>query len=90
MLKIKDDYDLNNLKKYGFEHCVRNYEPLCDFDCQTKINWDYWLLTLGCSEYHISKDKIIDAFTAMEECPIELDVLYDMIQDGIVEKESEV
>lgn len=38
MLKIKDDYDLNNLEKYGFEHIVGEYEPLCDFYNSIKIN----------------------------------------------------
>ena len=72
MLKIKDDYDLNNLKKYGFEHF--SY-------------WDFWKLNLEYSEYYTeTKDRIIDIFTAMEECPINLDVLYNMIQDGIVER----
>lgn len=81
MLKIKDDYDLNNLKKYGFEHEKRT----------TAVSyWDFWKLNLEYSEYYIeTKDRIIDIFTAMEECPIDLDILYDIIQDGIVEKESE-
>ena len=89
MLKIKDDYDLNNLKKYGFEHIIGEYEPLCNFDCQTKINWNYWELKLDYCEYHIeTKNKNI-YITTESEHPIDLDILYDMIQDGIAEKESE-
>ena len=78
MLKIKDDYDLNNLKKYGFEH---------EKGTTAVSYWDFWKLNLEYSEYYTeTKDRIIDIFTAMEECPINLDVLYNMIQDGIVER----
>lgn len=85
MLKIKDDYDLNNLKKYGFEH---------EKDEETGSNlWDYWILNLKYTEYYIeTKNRIIDIenkdkynyFYTMDL--MDLDVLYDMIQDGIVER----
>lgn len=86
MLKIKDNYDLNNLKKYGFEHIVGEYKPLCDFDCQIRISLDYWELQLEYCEYYIStKHKFID-ITTESEYSVELNILWDMIQDGIVER----
>lgn len=76
MLKIKDDYDLNNLKNMGFKH----EEGSC---------WNYWELQLEHCEYYIeTKNRIID-ITTESEFGVDLDILYDMIQDGIVEKESE-
>lgn len=78
MLKIKDNYDLNNLKKYGFKH---------EKGVTAVSYWDFWKLNLEYSEYYTeTKDRIINIFTAMEECPINLDILYNMIQDGIVER----
>lgn len=83
---IKDDYDLNNLKKYGFEHIVGEYKPLCDFDYQTRISWDYWKLQLEYCEYYVeTKNRIID-ITTESEYSVELNILWDMIQDGIVER----
>lgn len=85
MLKIKDNYDLNNLKKYGFKH---------EKGMTLLSSWDFWELNLNWAECNIAtKDRVIDFFNFNEDyiCNIDdLDVLYDMIQDGIVEKESEV
>lgn len=82
MLKIKDNYNLNNLKKYGFKH---------EKGMTLLSSWDYWKLRLEYCEYYIeTKNKIID-ITTESEFGVELDILWNMIQDGIVEniKESE-
>ena len=80
MLKIKDDYDLNNLKKYGFKH-EEGVTMLSCLSC-----WDYWKLQLKYCEYYIeTKNRVIEIITE-SEFGIELDILYNMIQDEIVEK----
>lgn len=80
MLKIKDNYDLNNLEKYGFKH---------EKGVIAVSYWDCWELELEHCEYYIeTKNRIIDIITE-SEFGVNLDILYDMIQDGIVEKESE-
>lgn len=80
MLKIKDNYDLNNLKKYGFKH---------EKSVTAVSYWDYWELELEHCEYYIeTKNRIID-ITTESEFGVNLDILYNMIQDGIVGKESE-
>lgn len=79
MLKIKDDYDLNNLKKYGFEHIVGNDEV--GFG-----SWDFWELELEHTTYEIPKERNIIIYSEDNYYHIELDTLYDMIQDGIVER----
>lgn len=82
MLKIKDDYNLNNLDKYGFKHIVGNDEV--GFG-----NWDFWELELKKSVYEIPKERNIIIYSEDNYYHIELDTLYDMIQDGIVEKIKE-
>lgn len=86
MLKIKDDYDLNILKKYGFKHEKDNEKIIS--------RWDYWVLKLKNTEYYIeTKNRIIDIENESKYngylYTLDLDTLYDMIQDGIIEKESE-
>lgn len=86
MLKIKDDYDLNNLNKYGFKH-EKDNEKIISI-------WDYWVLKLKNTEYYIeTKNRIIDIENENKYngylYTLNLDILYDMIQDGIIEKESE-
>lgn len=77
MLKIKDDYNLNNLKKYGFKH--KKGTTLLS-------NWDYWELQLKYCEYYIErKNRIID-ITTESEFGVDLDILYGMVQDGVVER----
>ena len=71
MLKIKDNVDLSVLEKYGFEY--EYYED----------NYKIYNFREGtiCVETH---NKILQSEIYLEKD--DFNVLYDMIQDGIVEK----
>ena len=71
MLKIKDNVDLSVLEKYGFE-----YE---DYEDNYKI-YNFRESTI----YIETHNRIIKSEIYMED--EDFDTLYDMIQDGIVEK----
>ena len=81
MLKIKDDVDLKELEKFGFEYIEWNDILRPSFQMENKI------ATMGIDR----KNKEIGC-TQYLEC-IELDnyqdLLYDLIQAGLVEKVEE-
>ena len=71
MLKIKDNVDLKELEKYGF-----------DLE-QTKDEFDQiWAFDSNLFFYKDSKSIMIP-WNEQEKC---LDTLYDLIKDGLVEK----
>lgn len=70
MLKIKDNVDLKELEKYGFTKPMYYKNYICG---ELEIN-EYKRL-LYCVETDILSDEIYD-----------LDTLYDLIKDGLVEK----
>ena len=77
MLKIKDNVDLKELEKYGFEKDI--------FDMSLKIEkFDHII------EINISLDDgIIFIKNDYYDCDYEVeipDVVYDLIKDGLVEK----
>lgn len=74
MLKIKDDMDLKELKKYGFKKLKNDYF----YDETGNLG--------GYDEIFIdAKDRIIQL--GYEPCPYFIeDCLYDLIKDGLVEK----
>lgn len=78
MLKIKDNVDLKELEKFGFEKC----EEECNY-------WKYIFLNKYGDElqYWIDIDTRIIEF-ASQDCKVyKIDTtLYDLIQDGLVEK----
>ena len=77
MLKIKDDYDLDGLEKYGFKH---------EKDETIVCNWDYWEYHTNYTQYAVyPKNREIDLYGS-DEYANGLDTLYNMIVDGIVEK----
>ena len=88
MLKIKDDYDLDGLKKYGFVHIVGSNVIFPD------TKWDYWKCeTNGWEEYEanyteymIYTDTREIELYGSDKYPNGIDTLYNMIIDGIVEK----
>ena len=74
MLKIRDDIDLKELEKYGFEYneYTKNYEnDKCDMWIQTQR-------TLGISTY-----------LEMLDLDMYQELLYDLIKDDLVEKVDE-
>jgi len=77
MLKVKDNVDLNELEKYGFEKNT--------FDMSLKIEkFDHSI------EINISLDDgIIFIKNDYYDCDYEVEIpniLYDLIKDGLVEK----
>ncbi len=80
MLKIKDDYDLEELKKYGFVHISGSNIVFLD------MKWDYWKYETNYTEYTIyPENREIDLYGS-DEYLNGIDTLYNMIIDGIVEK----
>ena len=85
MLKIKDNVDLKELEKYGFEFDYErkygkiHYKDIMWVvkDINHKTNLFRWVLT--CGDGYMSKP---------EEFEIQ-DLLYDLIKNGLVEKVEE-
>lgn len=80
MLKIKDNVDLKELEKYGFEHYPLIYIK------ETKRYDDYMGMNTAKKIYIDEKTREISIGTNLFNTDIELDTLYDLIKDGIVEK----
>lgn len=81
MLKIKDNVDLKKLEKYGFQYCEKAYvkeieraEPLFGLGESKKIYVD-------------DDSRNISIGIGLYDTDIELDTIYDLINDGLVEKE---
>lgn len=82
MLKIKDNVDLKELEKYGF---IKVRKGMTEFVPKVK----YWY-TLNNSEYDcitVFKDRYI--FFGLDCYGKTYDVIYDLINDGLVEKVEE-
>ena len=78
MLKIKDSFDLNKLKKYGFKYYAM-----------------IWIKEIVRGEDDLQEKKTIyieeltrniSIRNGLFNVDIELDTIYDLIQDGITEK----
>lgn len=82
MLRIKEEIDLKELEKFGFEKV-----NLCFGECDyyEKTGLDY------CSKFWISvRSKVIHFSNAEYDVDFDLlDVLYDLITAGYVEKVEE-
>ena len=74
MLKIKDNVDLKELEKFGFERNVRDNGVI------KRLSTHYW--------YIKDKNKFIYLETSNGSYSRCLDDLYDLIQAGLVEKVS--
>lgn len=73
MLKIKDNVDLKELEKYGFKEWSYHYEAILDEDYG--------------EELIINKsDKSIEISTRYAGTLMDIDLIYDLIKDGLVEK----
>ena len=73
MLKIKDNVDLKELEKFGFdmEQTKDEFDQIYHFDSGLSFDKDYRTLS-------------IPMYYCMEDEPY--DTLYDLIQAGLVEK----
>ena len=76
MLKIKDNVDLKELEKFEF---IKT-QPYAYSDY-----WRYRFNVNGVSEITIDNGREIIIDTD-ESTTLDLDILYDLIQDGLVEK----
>lgn len=74
MLKIKDDVDLKELEKYGFKY----FDDIksCRYGC-LDYQKDYL-------EIFINNARVITG--SSDKSIIDLDIIYDLIQAGLVEK----
>ena len=73
MLKIKDNVDLKELEKYGFKEWSFLYEFTLDDEYGESIV--------------INKtDRTIEITSGMSGTILEINILYDLIKDGLVEK----
>ena len=78
MLKIKDSIDLKELEKYGFKifanHCEKTIEDnYCgEYMCLSIYEVDKVIGLTSNSDYKVYTEN--------------LDVIYDLIKDGLVEK----
>lgn len=78
MLKIKDNIDLKELEKYGFK--LSNDKTICEY------GYDKYDVTI----YFSTKNRILKSdvpfYSDLEDSDSHLEVLYDLIKDGLVEK----
>ena len=73
MLKIKDNVDLKELEKYGFKEWSFFYEFTLDDEYGESIV--------------INKtDRTIEITSGMSGTILEINILYNLIKDGLVEK----
>lgn len=78
MLKIKDNVDLKELEKYGFEHHTMIYVK--EIERSSQILKEEKIIYIEEENREISIHKGL--FNVDEE----LDIIYDLIKDGLVEK----
>ena len=82
MLKIKDNVDLKELKRFGF----------IKYQCLDDAKW-YWCI----ANLFIGEDRLIKQDDECNPCvakeyelnETEINILYDLIQAGLVEKVEE-
>lgn len=83
MLKIKDNIDLKELEKFGFEKFFKYYDTngIKEIIGTTHITVDS------------STNELIVFYSAIEDCSVALDnvtdLLFDLIKAGLVEKVKE-
>lgn len=91
MLKIKDDVDLKELEKFGFEYKDGWYSIVLFKDELRKVeigipNGDYIFVEYEPRYIYV---ELCSAFHVNTLLSYHLDILYDLIQAGLVEKVSD-
>lgn len=76
MLKVKDEVDLKELEKFGFEEDDGEY--YYNFKPYTKFEYSYL-----CVDY---KKEILTDYVEYEHISKMTDLIFDLIQAGLVEK----
>ncbi|HIQ91022.1 MAG TPA: hypothetical protein IAB27_05315 [Candidatus Coprosoma intestinipullorum] len=78
MLKIKDNVDLKELEKFGFEHqkliYVKDVVRRC---CNLRENKKIYIY---------EQSRLISIGIGLFSTDVELSIIYDLIQAGLVEK----
>ena len=98
MLKIRDDIDLKELEKYGFKN---NFCEVWERDLSNEKN-DKYKTSILVNPLYGEIDRMLVYYTNNKVDPNELeldeedidlcgkiDILYDLIKDGLVEKVEE-
>ena len=87
MLKIKDDVDLKELEKFGFEyekaHGINSERYIYTDDCETQR------IEVSVEDKEIFVEDISGSYYLGAIVDETLTVLYDLIQAGLVEKVKE-
>lgn len=81
MLKIKDFVDLKELKKFGFKYIKENYNIREHYSLSKKTS----RITTELYAWVDCKDRFIYKGTWTEDS-LYADILFDLIQAGLVEK----
>ena len=84
MLKIKDNIDLKELEKFGFEHYPLIYIK------ESKRYDDDINMNIAKRVYVDEKTRKISLGTILFNTEIELDTLYDLIKADLVEKVEDI
>lgn len=84
MLKIKDNVDLKELKKFGFYKSGEVYQKNLEYD-----DLSNWITGIDMCIYIVTSDRKIRFSAHDKRETMKLDVLYDLIQAGLVEKVKE-
>jgi len=77
MLKIKDNIDLKKLEKYGFQQSINDISEYYFIRLTASSNYAVLIIS------PITRKLTIDTGSTYID---ELNVLYDLIKDGLVEK----
>ena len=80
MLKIKDNVDLKELEKFGFQISKRDYAEIYKIKLKTSGNSSYLTIMPISREIKINTES-----TFIQD----LSILYDLIKSGLVEKVEE-
>ena len=89
MLKIKDNIDLKELEKFGFKYDKCNsmyyksfeYKKFCQLSAKYDARWETFIeeVKIDVPSRRIHSTRCYQVF-------MDYDTLYDLIQDGLVEK----
>ena len=86
MLKIKDNVDLKELEKYGFEYRLKTNEYYFKINCSEYLEIPVDKESKWYKEVRLFiEDEYYNCWTSVNS----FDKLYDLIKDGLVEKVKE-
>ena len=98
MLKIKDNVDLKELEKFGFiklnESDMKHYGYELNYENEDELNnWSttgFAMLEVYEFDFNGKKDRTLHFYTTTnDEVWWDVDIIFDLIQAGLVEKVGE-